>query len=1655
MKNSLLFIYLIFLVSITVAHAESYNLNVLKQSSTEIIFEVQFEKPIENQTISKEQNSTIIQIPGLLISDKMGDYTIPFLSKQFSLAGEDLHSEILNIETNTFESSNNPQKINSQNRNTTNTFKNYNVELNGIFRDVPIYNVNIFPVKINDTKVTWIKNIKLRIWVDKSNSKFDYVFDKKNKNEKNILENMLLNGKSITYKKSIPLTLEKTTQKYVSGKYKILVKEDGLYQVTYQDLIDAGMDLNSINPKNLKLSNKGQEIAIYFKGSGDLTFDSGDYFEFWGEKNINTFLNEYPDMYVDPFSNINVYWLEQASSSGLRMVEESGALIISNPAQYVVPIFYNEKIHFERDSHFEHFGQAGASLDLPSYTLDNWYYDSGIIADGNYSYDFFLPYPYSQGSFSVFVKAAMRGRSYRDYVKGQNTNMTSHEAELRINEGTTGNKIGESGNWPDQEMHVIQNTTGLSQSFVYHGINALKVNMTQEDNTISDIVLLNWFEVEYRRKYRAHNNSIVFRKQDGISTGFMFQFEVDGFTNPNIELYKKGVSKIVNHRIDYYTDPDNLKSYRISFQDSIFYSGIEYVALTKDQKKKPFGIEKDNPWIPDAITDVSLLDNINSSDYLIITHDLLYDNVLLLNQFHEQNGLNTSTVKVQDIYDEFNYGIKSPLAIKEFITYVYNNWDQTHPLYYVNLVGSASENYKTTSQSKPDLVPTLLFQTKKYGASAADFQYSLISGGDNDVVPDLIVGRIPAKNNSEFLNYMDKLTNYTSNSDVGLWTNTALMISGNDATTKELDIYPHAFRGQNQRILNFKVPDEFFMRKINTIRDTTLINDSNFGGTTDLINYWDDGISYINFFGHGGGGIWADLNLFNTDDIDRLNNGYKLPFISSMTCYTGAFENKSLSTLANKLITVANKGAIAVYASSGLGWLHNDFALGWSLTENLFEKRLSIGESILLSKIFYLSNAVYFYDDKIENLSGFGGRDFEGLHKSMVNQYNLLGEPNVYLPSPENDLQISVDQNLLSVGDTINVEINSQFVTGEIYVELTNENNEPLIENFDAIQSTGNNFTFTIPEELNEQVGYIKAFATNSSQNASGFTQIAVKKSLLDSVTVTPQNPLIGDPVNLFVHIHSETPLETIAIRNLSRLNKHQPDIILTRLSDTLYTTSTSLGPYNNEGTWYFTVEIEDTLGNIATYHQQSFTVIDPRPDLEIVNDSFEFTGKTDIQISLQVKNNFTENISGINIGFFVDEYNSNSTPFHFVNESFLANSKKEISFTVDNSLLSTGKKFIAVIDYDSLLTEKDESNNVDSSLVYESFILVTAANGTIDTLDIHNIAKVFIEPNALSQSSTMNFSINDDSNRLRLDSQPGFNYIPFGFSNDSISLNLKLNNNEAQLIAQAFVAFKIDTSLSVDSLNHIGIYRFSSHLNQWVKVPGDILYNGYKFVKTHTLGEFALFYVSDTQNPVIEISVNGRELRNNMLVPSMPELAVILQDENGIDISKGIYIKIDSDTIPRSEMNVPDSIRVSNAISILTSPHFQTGEHTLTVEALDANGNKTVKLLNFTTSGNFDVVIYGNYPNPFTEDTHISYFIDSGGLLDEFSIKIYTVSGRMIRKLNTSDQRYREPDYNEVKWDSRDDDGNYVANGVYFAIVKAKYDGKEVEHRLKLAKLK
>jgi flagellar hook assembly protein FlgD len=72
------------------------------------------------------------------------------------------------------------------------------------------------------------------------------------------------------------------------------------------------------------------------------------------------------------------------------------------------------------------------------------------------------------------------------------------------------------------------------------------------------------------------------------------------------------------------------------------------------------------------------------------------------------------------------------------------------------------------------------------------------------------------------------------------------------------------------------------------------------------------------------------------------------------------------------------------------------------------------------------------------------------------------------------------------------------------------------------------------------------------------------------------------------------------------------------------------------------------------------------------------------------------------------------------------------------------------------------------------------------------------------------------------------------------------------------------------------------------------------------------------------------------------------------------------------------------------------------------------------------------NHPNPFNPETEIRFVLPKASHVE---VKIYNTLGQEIRTL--ADSPY-EAGYHSVIWDSKDNQGNYVASGVYLYELKA-----------------
>ncbi len=76
------------------------------------------------------------------------------------------------------------------------------------------------------------------------------------------------------------------------------------------------------------------------------------------------------------------------------------------------------------------------------------------------------------------------------------------------------------------------------------------------------------------------------------------------------------------------------------------------------------------------------------------------------------------------------------------------------------------------------------------------------------------------------------------------------------------------------------------------------------------------------------------------------------------------------------------------------------------------------------------------------------------------------------------------------------------------------------------------------------------------------------------------------------------------------------------------------------------------------------------------------------------------------------------------------------------------------------------------------------------------------------------------------------------------------------------------------------------------------------------------------------------------------------------------------------------------------------------------------------------DVRLLQNYPNPFSGETVIRYACPCPC---KVSLKIYDISGRLIRTFNHLSASGGNQPFNQVVWNGRDESGEKVASGIYF----------------------
>lgn len=464
---------------------------------------------------------------------------------------------------------------------------------------------------------------------------------------------------------------------------------------------------------------------------------------------------------------------------------------------------------------------------------------------------------------------------------------------------------------------------------------------------------VNWFELDYYRTYAAENGQLFF---DGDAAG-TWKYQISGMPTDAPSVFDITTpaqpARILNALVT-----ATGGAYSLAFQHAIT-GERRYAAVAPAQILPLAALEPERPstWRTTA----------NGADYIVITHGDFYTVVLPLAAYRATQGLRTAVVNVQDIYDEFSYGIFNPMAIRDFLVYAYASWTRPAPSYVV-LVGDGNYDFKNyMGTGEPNYIPPYLADVDPWiGETASDNRYVTVSGGDS--LPDLYIGRLPVKTRAEAEALVSKIIHYEQNPASGEWNRRVLFPTDNPDSAGN-------FYGYADTIANGYVPVPYTASKIyyGQTHTTTAQTRAAIQGALNA------GQLIVNYVGHGYVQNWAAESLLTLSDIAALTNTGRLPLMVTMACWEGYFIHPSApgqdkSALSESMVRAPTTGAIADWAATGLGYARGHDYLNRGLYQAIFaDDQTRLGAATTAAKLYLYNNSILFED--------------------LLDTYVLLGDP--------------------------------------------------------------------------------------------------------------------------------------------------------------------------------------------------------------------------------------------------------------------------------------------------------------------------------------------------------------------------------------------------------------------------------------------------------------------------------------------------------------------------------------------------------------------------------------------------------------------------------------------------------------------------------------
>ena len=657
---------------------------------------------------------------------------------------------------------------------------------------------------------------------------------------------------------------EKQFELAAHSAVKLTLRNEGWYRVPRSQLVAAGLD-PSVDPQLLHLYVRGKEQPIRITGAtaGRGGFGPRAALEFYGA-GIDT-----------PYSDAHVGWLVAGNTAGLRVQETENTGGNHDPlTSFPYAVELRQKLNYF------------AAL-LNGDDKDNFF---GAIVTST---------PVDQILTTNGVATSVSETARLDVAIQGGTDNVAHSINVTFNGAFLGTL-----NFNGQQLGRI--TLDIPAGLLREGDNTATLTALNGDN---DVSLVDHLTVHYARTYTADSDALRLTAPAGSYVRIAgFQNKPERLVDITDAAHPVVLDPKVSGTAGRYTLEVNVP-WSASSSHTLLALGWDRLSHAPTAKNEP------STWHAAQA----------GSDIVMLTHPSFTRALQPLAELRRSQGKSVNVVSIDDIYDEFNFGERSPHAMRDFLANANAKW-KTAP-HYLLLVGDASfdpRNYLGFGHL--DFLPTRTVATLYLKTSSDEW----FSDFKNTGVGEIATGRLPVRTQADIQTAVRKITGYDKNTST--WANGALLIADND---------PSQPFDQDTKDVKSLLPSN--------MQVASIFADQDANAHADILAGVNAGQLLVNYSGHGSVEVWG--HLLNDADATALTNGSRLPVFLITDCLNGFFDDVYTTSMAESLLLARDGGAVAVLAASSLNDDPPQAELDKNVVQGLFStQNQALGDVIHAAK---------------------------------------------------------------------------------------------------------------------------------------------------------------------------------------------------------------------------------------------------------------------------------------------------------------------------------------------------------------------------------------------------------------------------------------------------------------------------------------------------------------------------------------------------------------------------------------------------------------------------------------------------------------------------------------------------------------------------------